>query len=100
MGFTVQGWKQFGVLISFVLAWKQLPPQVRDQQMRDPWAFRDMVQAVPGPKPAAERHVLTYLAFPDVFEPIINTEHRKEIVKALLPSVGASTAWTPTASRI
>lgn len=91
MGFTVQGWKQFGVLVSFVKAWKELPPEVREAQMSDPWAFRDMVQSVPGPKPAGQRYALTYLAFPDVFEPIINSEHRKQILKALLASVGPAT---------
>ncbi len=88
LGFTVQGWKQFALLISFVRHWKSLPTARREVALRDPWQFRDVVQEVPGPKPAAQRFALAYLAFPDVFEPIVNADHRKAIVATFLPEVG------------
>ncbi len=91
MGYTVQGWPQLRIFVSFVQTWTSAPASRRDQALRDPWAFRDLVQSVPGPNPAAQRFALMYLAYPDVFEPIINSDHRKKIAKALMPEVGPTT---------
>lgn len=82
MGYKVQVWNQFGVLISFVRAWTELPAAERQRLACDPWAFRDLLQSTPGSKPAGQRHALAYLAFPDVFEPIINDQHKRRIRSA------------------
>ncbi|WP_324276308.1 hypothetical protein [Blastococcus brunescens] len=82
MGYKVQVWNQFGVLISFVRAWTELPTSERQRLACDPWAFRDLLQSTPGSKPAGQRHALAYLAFPDVFEPIISDEHKRKIRSA------------------
>lgn len=82
MGYKVQVWNQFGVFISFVRAWTELPAAERQRLTCDPWAFRDLLQSTPGSKPAGQRHALAYLAFPDVFEPIISDQHKRKIRSA------------------
>lgn len=82
MGYKVQVWNQFGVLISFVRAWTELSAAERQRLACDPWAFRDLLQSTPGSKPAGQRHALAYLAFPDVFEPIISDQHKRKIRSA------------------
>lgn len=91
MGFTVQGWRNFGVLISFVAEWKAAAADITEIAQRDPWKFRDFVMNAPGPNPAAARHELIYLAFPDVFEPIVNQTHKRKIRDAFVSRVGGTT---------
>jgi 5-methylcytosine-specific restriction enzyme B len=91
MGFTVQGWRNFGVLISFVADWKHEPAALTDAASRDPWMFRDVVMQAPGPNPSAARNELLYLAFPDVFEPIVNQAHKRKIRDAFVDRAGGST---------
>ncbi len=91
MGFTVQGWKQYSVFISFVSDWTTLTQERRNELAHDPWQFRDYVNTIPGPTPAAQRPELMYLAYPDVFDPIVNDTHRRKIRDTFADAIGGST---------
>lgn len=84
VAFKTRRWQQLALLIQTVREWKKLVPEERVRRLEDPWAFRDFVQAVPGTREPAQRNALLYLAHPDVFLPIVNTDHRKRIRQAFL----------------
>ncbi len=91
MGFKVMAWKQFAIFIDFVAAWTAVGDMAQQEMSGDPWKFRDFVNGVPGALPAAQRYELMYLAYPDVFDPIVNHEHRKNIRKAFADVIGGAT---------
>lgn len=76
---------QFAFMIEAVLAWKGLPQATRDGALRDPWAFKAILQAHQRPYAGAMQNALLHLVFPATFESIVSTRHKKLIVDRLLP---------------
>jgi len=87
VAFKTRRWAQFAFLIEFVLGWNGERAATRDELLRDPYAFRDYVHRARGHREPAQRAALTYLVFPDTFEPIVNTTHKQKIVKAFVPEL-------------
>lgn len=82
VAFKTRRWNQLTLLIELVRQFKALALDERRRLLGDPWAFRDFVRGADGPKEPAQRNSVLYLAFPDVFLPIVNSDHRKRILKA------------------
>jgi 5-methylcytosine-specific restriction enzyme B len=80
VAFKTLRWAQFALLVKFVRAWKTLPEEQRTAALNDPWAFRTIVLGVSAEGSMAQRLSLIHLVFPDVFEPIVSTRHRKKII--------------------
>jgi len=91
VAFKTRRWAQFAFLIEFTLGWKGESASIREGLLRDPYAFRDYVHQARGHREPAQRAALTYLVFPNTFEPIVNTTHKQKIVQAFAPELASPT---------
>ena len=74
---------QLALVIEFARAWKALPADRRDAALRDAWAFKDVLFAVPMPKGSyTQREALLHLVHPDTFESIVSRGHKETIATA------------------
>jgi len=76
-------------LIEFCRAWKQLPRSAQQRCVEDPWELRSFADSVVTTYGDTPRYALIYLAHPDVFEPIVSTDHRAFIVQRFLGRSGS-----------
>jgi len=76
-------------LCRFVLHWLEQSPEVIDEALRDPFAFREVTTSVPGDSPSI-RYVVEYLAWPGIYPSIVSAAHRRKIRNGLISDVGAS----------
>lgn len=88
-GYNTQLWQQLVWLASFVTRWQQLEPDRRTALRTDPWAFREFLAAADRDLPSM-RNALAFLVFPDVFEQIINDDHKYAIRRAFKHLIGDS----------
>ena len=72
---------QLWFLIDFARTWKQLPATEREQNLRDPWAFKTMLFSLPIDRAYAQREALLHMVHPDTFEPIVSREHKQRFVR-------------------
>ncbi|MEX5637394.1 AAA family ATPase [Parafrankia sp. FMc2] len=70
---------------------KDQPPVVRHDALRDPWAFRSLLDAVPTTTAAGQRRALLRLAFPEVFLDSMRADHLRAIVDTFQGEIGALT---------
>ncbi len=75
--------RQLAWLVRFVVAWKALSPEARQNALADPWAFRDVADSIPVNSAYSQRNVLLHLAFPDTFERIASRRHKQQIIEGL-----------------
>ena len=75
--------RQLAWLVRFVAAWKALAPDVRQNALIDPWAFRDVADSIPVNSAYSQRNALLHLAFPDTFERIVSRRHKRLIIAGL-----------------
>ena len=94
VGFNVGIWRQVGWLLSFVEHWWRQPDAGRAAALRDPWAFREIVAAMPADQPAI-RNALLYVAFPRMFPPIVNQDHKRAVRNAFASVIGGATGNDP-----
>src|SRR5262249_18343588 len=76
---------QFAFMLEAALGWKGLAQEARDKALADPWSFKAILQANDRPYAGAMRNALLHLVFPDTFESIVSSRHKKQIVEAFLP---------------
>jgi MoxR-like ATPase len=68
-------------LIRFAIAWKALPVERRRMLYAEPWDLKAFVEHVDAPAANSARMGLLHLAWPDVFEPIVSTQHKELITR-------------------
>jgi len=73
---------EIAFLIDFVIAWKKLPPDRQAEVAADPWLFQEFVDGIEDAESKQLRHMLLYLLFPDHFERIASSSHKRRIIKA------------------
>ena len=69
------------VLIRFSHGWKALTDGQRDELLRDPSAFKEMLWRVQARNAYRQRNALLYLVHPDAFEPITLRQCKEGIAK-------------------
>ena len=83
--FHIKRPNQVGFLVEFVEQWKELEADERTRLLADPWAFKDFVMGrelrsktlTDEPNSyRTQREALFHLAFPDVFEAIVSSNHK------------------------
>jgi len=89
IGFLVQIWRQMGWLLAFVEHWWQQPNDRRAQALEDPWEFRQLVADMDKDQPGI-RNSLLFLAYPRVFFPIVNQQHKRDIRDAFSSIIGGT----------
>ncbi len=75
-------WRELVFLIDFLLRWTTESPKDRGALLADPWAFSAWLDDVDGASKRQLPHVLCFLLFPDSFERIASSRHKKGIVAA------------------
>ncbi len=86
-GFNQQIWLQVLSVARFTIRWGQLPETQRATARQDPWAFREVVADDHDEYPAM-RNALLFMTFPDVFESIVNDDHKSHIRDAFALVIG------------
>ena len=80
---------EIAFLIDLVIAWKKLPPDRQAVVATDPWLFQEFVDSIEDAESKQLRHMLLYLLFPDHFERIASTNHKRRIIRAFSGLVSA-----------
>jgi hypothetical protein len=81
VAFSTLRWKEFGYFIRVSEQWKSLPQSQKAFLLADPWAFAEWLDSQEESSRRQFRHILLYLLFPDTFERISVTKHRRAIVE-------------------
>ena len=79
---------EIAFLIDVAIAWKKLPPDRQAVIAADPWLFQEFVDSIEDAESKQLRHMLLYLLFPNHFERIASSNHKRRIVKAFSGLVG------------
>lgn len=79
--------RQLRFLVRFLLAWKQLPPELQRRAFADPWEFRDVADSIPIDSAFSQRNALLHLAFPDTFEDIVSRAQKLQIARAFADKI-------------
>lgn len=73
---------EIAFLIDLTIAWKKLPAERQVVVAADPWLFQEFVDRIEDAETKQLRHMLLYLFFPDHFERIASSNHKRRIIKA------------------
>lgn len=73
---------EIAFLIDLIIAWKQSPADRQAMVAADPWLFQEFVDRIEDAESKQLRHMLLYLLFPDHFERIASSNHKRRIIKA------------------
>ncbi|MDR3202267.1 MAG: hypothetical protein LBT54_03945 [Bifidobacteriaceae bacterium] len=90
MGYNQYLWKQIPWYARFTVRWAALPEGRKEEARRDPWVFHRIVSDDSDDVPMG-RNVMLFLAFPLVFEPIVNDQHKRRIRDSFADSIGGPT---------
>jgi len=86
------GWKEYRFFVVAMLDWFSLDADRRHVLSRDPWEFASWLDSTEFADNSIFRHALLFLIFPDSFEPIVSSGHKKKIIR-----LGARDAADPVA---
>jgi hypothetical protein len=81
VAFSTLRWREFGYFIRVAERWKSLEKGQAASLLSDPWAFAVWLDAQEDSQRRQLRHILLYLLFPETFERIAVTKHRRAIIK-------------------
>lgn len=73
---------EIGFLIELAIAWKKQTAQEQSERINDGAKFQEIVDSIEDAEGKQLRHMLLYLLFPEVFERIASSGHKRRIVKA------------------
>ena len=73
---------EIAFLIDFVIKWKKLSAERQALVAADPWLFQELVDSIEDAESKQLRHMLLHLLFPDQFERIASSNHKRRVIKA------------------
>jgi 5-methylcytosine-specific restriction protein B len=73
---------EIAFLIDFVIKWKKLSGERQALVAADPWLFQELVDSIEDAESKQLRHMLLHLLFPDQFERIASSNHKRRVIKA------------------
>ena len=79
--FHTHRWREFVYFVRAMEAWKSLSMPKRDALLGDPWKFAEWLLALDDTGNRQLRHILTYLLFPNHFEPVATNYQKRDIVR-------------------
>ena len=88
MAYLNHQWREFRFIITMMLDWNSRSARERETLLNDSWDFAEWVDGQEDGHRRQIRHALLFLLFPDVFESIVSTGHKKDIVKAFSEDSG------------
>ena len=75
-------WREFGFIVTAMIAWFSLPAEERESRLADPWRFAEWLDGQDDSDRRQFRHTVLFLLFPDSFERMLTTSHKRTAVKA------------------
>lgn len=81
-------WREFLFFVVMTRKWKRLSPEAQRDLFADPWAFAAWVDGIEESSGRQLRHLLLCLLFPEHFEPIAASHHKRAIVRSFLTEWG------------
>lgn len=91
---------QVGLIMEFVEQWKEQGSEECGRLLNDPWAFKEFLMGVQlrsrllinnQNTPRIQRQALLHLIYPDIFEAIVNLDHKYNIARTFESSVSGTT---------
>lgn len=79
---------QIMYLLRAALAWRTLDSAARDAALAEPWEFKKFVKTVPEERGKPMRMALLHMVFPDAFEIIISSDHKRRICRVFAEYAG------------
>lgn len=90
VGFNTNRYYLVEFLIEFAAHWSGLSEQKQAELLGDPWAFKAMLVELPQRRANSQRNAVLFLLFPDTFEDISSTAHKKRIIAGFQDDAGES----------
>lgn len=81
VGYHTHRWREFCFFTLAMIDWLSLNPTVQTDHLADPWRFGEWLDNRPTVKGRLFRHALLFLLFPDSYERILSSAHKKDIVR-------------------
>jgi len=81
--FLTYRWRELRYFLEVAEAFKKAPADRRRQLLDDPWVFAAWLDDVPEEGDRSFRHILPFLLFPDHFERIASSRHKRAILAGL-----------------
>ncbi len=75
-------WREFRFIIIMMIAWFSLSDEERGSWLAEPWHFAEWLDGQEESRARQFRHAVLFLLFPDYFERIVTTRHKRDVVKA------------------
>ena len=91
MGYLIRRWRNFFFFIEFLIQWTELLDEDRSKLLGDGWEFSSWLETIEESDTRQLAHILTYLLFPDQFEPIVSSRYKRAILEAFSDHLSAST---------
>lgn len=82
LGYNTRRPSEIAILINFAIAWKGLSNNEKKERVKDPWSFQKFVDTIEDADSNQIRHMLLHLLFPDYFERIASSNHKRRIIEA------------------
>lgn len=80
---------ELAFLIDLAIAWKKMPFDQQRVVATDPWLFQAFIDGIEESETRQLRHMLLYLLFPEHFESIASSNHKRRIITAFSGLVSA-----------
>jgi 5-methylcytosine-specific restriction enzyme B len=90
--YNTNRWRELQFFIQLMKEWKALPEPRIAALLEDPWTLGAWIDDLEASKGRQLRHVLLYLLFPDHYDPIVTSRHKRDIVKAFYAEWGEDDA--------
>ena len=81
--YAVHAWREFRFFTSGMLRWFSLEADERESFLDRPWEFAKWLDDTEHVQKRMFRHILLFLLFPDEFEPISTSGHKRKMVSRL-----------------
>ena len=82
IAYKTHKWREFRFFVTAMIDWFSFPTQSRESFLADPWRFAEWLDDQKDSHARQLRNVFLYLLFPDSFEPIVSTNHKRKIAEA------------------
>ena len=82
VAYKMHMWLEFRFFVTAMIDWFSSPMESRESFLADPWRFAEWLDDQKDSGARQLRNVFLYLLFPDSFEPIVSTNHKRKIAKA------------------
>lgn len=81
-GYAAYRWKELQLFILMMQRWRALRLDEQATLLDDPWRFAEWIDQLEDAQHRQFRHILLHLLFPDTFERISVTDHKRDIASA------------------